>query len=192
MGWTYTRKDKNTKIIDFFKEEFNSERGEVVDCAVVARRTAYIAYRYKAGNLAGHTFALVCLLDYRNYDYCNFGYKDMDESMGPCEAECPERILNLLSPLSADVLKGSGYALEWRVKCYANLANKKTLKNGDIIQFATPLHFTNGDVIQDFQVVKMGRKVRFHALGKHWQKYQITKWENREFTVIQPPFPKEG
>ena len=42
----------------------------------------------------------------------------MDESMGPCERDCPVSILNLLSP------RDDEWALEWRTACRENAAKK--------------------------------------------------------------------
>lgn len=41
-------------------------------------------------------------------DPCNWGYKDIDETMGPCDTSFPASWLDLLSPTD------SKYALEWR------------------------------------------------------------------------------
>lgn len=41
-------------------------------------------------------------------DPCNWGYKDVDETMGPCKIDFPADWLDLLSPTD------SQYALEWR------------------------------------------------------------------------------
>jgi hypothetical protein len=48
--------------------------------------------------IAEPAFALVCLVRWNPCDREGhvFGYKDMSEDMGPCDAECPERILSLL------------------------------------------------------------------------------------------------
>jgi len=68
-------------------------------------------------------------------DYCNFSYKDMDESVSPFKSECPVSILNLLSPTDDE------YANEWRARCRENAARKKspdTLSNlpvGAVIRF---------------------------------------------------------
>jgi hypothetical protein len=39
-----------------------------------------------------------------------FGYKDMTETMGPCECACPDRIMRLLSPVTA--IPNPSYAAE--------------------------------------------------------------------------------
>lgn len=41
-------------------------------------------------------------------DPCNWGYKDVDETMGPCDTSFPVSWLELLSPITSE------YALEWR------------------------------------------------------------------------------
>ena len=41
----------------------------------------------------------------------SWGYKDMDETMGPVEASAPLALLDLLSPTT------HGYALDWRQRC---------------------------------------------------------------------------
>ena len=67
-------------------------------------------------------FALVVLIERRGGQ---FAYKDMDESMGPYESECPARILNKLTADAND------YAREWRARCWkhANAQNGETLTN---------------------------------------------------------------
>jgi hypothetical protein len=53
---------------------------------------------------------IICLIDFnpRAKDGMIFGYKDMDESMGGSERDCPARILDLLGPTD------SKWALEFR------------------------------------------------------------------------------
>lgn len=61
----------------------------------------------------------------------NWGYKDMDEGMGPCYYTCPERLL-----AQSDV--NEGYAPKWREQCRearkakgGNKAFIASLKKGD-------------------------------------------------------------
>lgn len=49
----------------------------------------------------------------------NFCHKDMDETMGPYLRNCPEHILDLLTPTEND------YALSWRASCREVIAAKK-------------------------------------------------------------------
>lgn len=50
------------------------------------------------------------------HDGCIWGYKDMDETMGPCESKCPASILALLTPTDFK------WANEWRERCRKNIA----------------------------------------------------------------------
>src|SRR3546814_8342346 len=74
--------------------------------------------------------------------------------MGPCEADCPAAILDLLSPTEHE------YALEWRARCRANLAHRaRKLADGDRIRLPEPVTFTDGNVAQEFVVCKRGRRL---------------------------------
>ena len=178
MGWTFTNKPKGETIKDFFTKEFTQNgRTGVIDCAVVNRRTAYIAYKPFSGD--SKVFAIVCVLDYRPRDYYNFGYKDMDESMGPCESECPARILNLLTPTDHP------YAKAWRERCIANLEKKTSapkVKVGDTIMFSTPLSFTSGLKESVFIVTDPRSSVFISYSGG---RFRIPNWKKHEYKIIE-------
>lgn len=60
-----------------------------------------------------------------------WGYKDMDESMGPCEVNCPLSYLKLASP-------PTGYAIEWREKVreyHRKRAQKQAVGVGTVVQY---------------------------------------------------------
>lgn len=147
MGWMFLQKDRGQSIKDFFKQEFNYQKddgryGKVIDCAVVNLTAAYITYETNQ-NGSKEVVALVCLLRFvpRAKDGFNFGYKDMDETMGPNECNCPERILKLLTPTS------NKNALRWREKCWKNIQTRKVrppLRKGMVIEFDRPLEFRGG------------------------------------------------
>lgn len=124
MGWTFDHKDKEVKVIDFFKERFfhdnEKSKGEVIDGGVKNFKTAYMAYKItdKITNKF-EIFALVCLLSYKPKDFYNFGFKDMDETCGPNESDCPEKIMKLLTPTDNE------YALRWRERCQYNIDTRK-------------------------------------------------------------------
>ena len=59
------------------------------------------------------------------HDGTIWGYKDMDETVGPCEDKCPASILALLTPTDSD------WANQWRERCRKNIeAAAKARKNG--------------------------------------------------------------
>jgi hypothetical protein len=73
-------------------------RGKILASAMVGS-TFYAAVQQQPGTPdAGKVWALV-VLTWKSGGYFNFTYKDMDEDMGPNEATCPDKILDLLSRL---------------------------------------------------------------------------------------------
>jgi len=110
VGWTFTSRPKGEPIKKFLAERVFGPKFEILECAVIKRTTAYVAAR----NLDNpdEVFACIFLLAYRPRDYgYEFGYKDMDETMGPFSYDCPERILDLLTPTDNES------AMRWRERC---------------------------------------------------------------------------
>lgn len=92
----------------------------------------------------GYTFGAVFLTRRSGSEW---GYKDMDETMGPNESGAPVKLLDLLSPTTSE------YALDWRERCRRNAAREaRPLKEGDVIRFEEPLRFTDGTEHQTFRV----------------------------------------
>jgi hypothetical protein len=86
----------------------------------------------------GNSYVLAAVILISNTRKSGFGYKDMDETMGPCECACPDRVMRLLSPI-ADIPNPS-YAAEWRAsvaahkKAAAELRTKRaSLRPGSIV-----------------------------------------------------------
>lgn len=96
----------------------------VIKSAMVGS-TYYAAVERKKADGSREVWAAVFLTCGRSSDGTIWGYKDMDETMGPCEDRCPAKILALLSPTD------SKYANEWRQRCRENLRIKaEERKNG--------------------------------------------------------------
>ena len=126
MGWTYYHAPAGSSTRDLIVAELNS------DIEIVAQgmtgKVWYAAARYAGSD---EVFALVALTDRRSRTYHNFGYKLMDESVGPCEAHAPKRVLQVLTPTTSE------WAGEWRTACWANLrreAQAKALAVGTVIK----------------------------------------------------------
>lgn len=188
MGWTFTRKEKNETVLQFFENSFNYTRedgsyGKILKCKVVGMKTAYMAYEIKQADPAAvKIVALVCLLEYRPKDYWyNFGYKDMDETVGPCESNCPEDILKMLTPTDYE------YAIEWRKRCYENLAKKKAvpkLKDGMKITVDPPIYYGSGyGYVSEFMIYDAKRMT---ASSKGYGLYKLSRkvLSSRTVTVI--------
>ena len=104
MGWTFLH--LNTTPEDYIRSMYTWGTNECLDVAKVGN-TYYAAVRSDAG-----IFAHVVLTSRHNRDYFNFGYKPISEDSGPCETQCPARILKLLTPTEHE------WAKEWRRKCW--------------------------------------------------------------------------
>jgi hypothetical protein len=138
MGWTFSNKEKNVSVKAFFEKMYNSDAIRVLDCKVVGIKTAYLAIESTPYAGPRMVFALVCLLDYQNGRHFNFGYKDMDETMWPNEAKCPQSIFDLLTPTDNE------NAINWRNECIKNACKNtelKSLKAGDVIKFERTFSF---------------------------------------------------
>ena len=102
----------------------------------------------------------------------------LDESMGPCEADCPARILDLLTPTDKE------YAREWRAHCRANLERRaRKLSDGDRIRLPEPMKFTDGAEIQEFVVAKRGRRVLLRD-PQRGGLYRISRLMERSWTIV--------
>jgi hypothetical protein len=121
MGWTYTHKRKGQTITDFFREQWENDHFKILTCKTYFRREVYLLCEAipKDGSPV-YNFAAMCLIHFcpRDPDY-NFGYKDMDQSCGPNYYNCPDEILDEISPTDSE------YANNWIAACRANNAEKR-------------------------------------------------------------------
>ena len=108
-----------------------------------------------------YVFAAVILISNTKKD--GFGYKDMDESMGPCECACPERIMCLLTPIAG--LPNPGHAADWRARVAARKAEQRqrrelrqSLRVGSVVTMPTPIRFRGGAEASKFVVTRFRRK----------------------------------
>lgn len=111
MGWTY-----GYDSIREIKAEVLRERSDgykVLDSASTNYgRNLWVAYQHPKG----YKFIALYMIGKSGGDY---GYKDMDESCGPIEADCPIRLLDLVP------MPDGGYAKEWRERVYAHHAKRR-------------------------------------------------------------------
>ena len=115
---TWCRKDEHGNVIS---------SGEVLKSSMVGS-TYYAAVRNKDGKVWAAIFQ-TC--GRTKWDGSLWGYKDMDETVGPWEDKCPASILALLSPTD------SISANEWRERCRRNIAKAAEIRrNGPKPLFA--------------------------------------------------------
>jgi hypothetical protein len=102
-------------------------------------------------------FAVVFLTSTNMKDYFNFAYKDMDESCGPYQCDCPRSILDLLTPTENE------YAKEWRKQCYENLKKRNNpnslsrLPVGSKIKYTLPYDTTHRKAGTELILTKVQR-----------------------------------
>lgn len=172
MGWLYMQSlgrhsGPRAYLYDQFTYETETVRSTVLRSALVKMRTYYAAVEQIRPDKPREVFAAVCLVRYnpRDAEGYVFGYKDMTEHMGPCEAECPTAILDLLTPTDAE------YAIAWRERCRAAVsarARQPRLRNGWTLVFDEPIAFTDGTSHARLEVVvdpSRPRAVRFRPPG---------------------------
>ena len=98
MGWTTTEIPRNEQA--FVRDRYTwSGDGRTVRPIAMARR--------------GRAW-------YMGYE---FGYRTDDETVGPNDAQCPERILELLIPTERP------FAKDWRERCRAWNARRRTTQH---------------------------------------------------------------
>lgn len=114
--------------------------------------TSFTQTQYVAGPDGAYTFAAVFLT---GYDQGCFGYKDMDETMGPVQARAPLGLIACLSEISDP----KSYAHGWRQKCkdWAAIPN---YQEGDEIHLAAPVTITDGSTVQDVRRTHYKRRGR--------------------------------
>jgi len=167
MGSTGTTRRAGLTDRAFFEQEFPEmlgRQGAIAACTSLRTsgewsRVFYAAVKNNdtASYKPGATWALVVLMQQAGQ---TFYYKEMDESMGPAEDECPANILDLLSPTDSE------WANEWRARCRVNAERKAKakLKPGQVVTFARGYDFSNGQTVTTFRYGKEGRKIRWTAL----------------------------
>lgn len=139
MGWLFTERPRNVK--DYFRDQltWESENAEST-CLDIALKlnVMYAAVETRQKDTGDReVWAAVFLIKYIKGDEVhNFGYKDMEESMGPCQADAPKRILDLLTPTDNE------NALAWRRACRRRISRKAP--EGAVIEFREPVSFTDG------------------------------------------------
>ena len=135
-------------------DEATGDRHTIIASALVGT-TWYGALEYVPVVGDRTVIALVVLTSRRGG---GFTYKDMSENMGPYEAQCPKRILDLLTEPQSE------YAREWRERCRNHRAVKRAASAakpavGARVVFNEPIDF-RGLKLSDFTIVPTPRRHR--------------------------------
>lgn len=160
MGWIATYRQPNRPLLEFFqdqgifswKDESRVKR-RVIDSALVRFTEFYAAIEeIEVATGVRKVWAAVILVKMTplsEKDGCNIAYKDMDETVGPYQHNCPERLLKSLTPTD------SNWANEWRAKCWNNVHVRKQLRAlspGRRFETRSTLQFSDGTNGREFTV----------------------------------------
>ncbi len=131
MGWLFTNGASKAQVVREILDSNQGSRLTILDKALVGNNL-WIAYETPEGK----KFIALYLLSGRGGE--GYGYKDMDETMGPYYYDCPLRLLKV-APYNNTFLNVSSF--EWREKVVAFHAEKarrrailKALKPGTVVK----------------------------------------------------------
>lgn len=196
MGWTFTNAThyKANGTVDR-KAECNA----LFNCENVSKQVKYSVLKsvmvgtvyYAAVEITSpgrrEVFAAIVLTASNKAQGYDFGYKDMDETEGPCESKCPNSILDLLTPTTSE------FAQAWRQRCREHNAMKQSviplakLPNGSKITFVC-----NG---QEILLVKCPAAYQFKTpfwYAPATNQYCPTKYIPADYTVVYIPSAQQG
>lgn len=191
MGWlemSRTSMDGHDTPKAYLDAQFTYERAvdggtrghKVLASSCVNNRVWYGAVQQVENGVAGEVFAVVCLVRWnpRSRSGYHFAYKDMDESVGPHEAECPERILDLLTDTDRP------HAIDWRARCRAAIASRRrAVPDGALVRFENPLTCSDDMQATDFRVRKDGGKLRFYRLDGNGP-YRVRHFYKLKWSIV--------
>ena len=188
MGWLYMKSLKgHSGPRQYLDAQFTWERADTISkvlrSALVGMRVYYAAVEHiLPATGAREVWAAVCLVQYnpRDREGYIFGYKDMSEAMGPYERDCPEPILDLLTPTDHE------HALRWRADCRANAAARRARRAkpspraGQTIIFDEPLAFADGRSFDRLEVIANPRSHRTMLFRAHRLRQSLSHSQHQE------------
>jgi hypothetical protein len=130
MGWTsyhasHYKNGKVDRIAEVKDYLGGTDAKDNLSVLAISQRGS-VVYAAVKDNIRDVVFAAVILTSINMKDYYNFSYKSMEESSGPAEANCPQKILNLLSPTDNE------FAIHWRKRCRENIEKAKEKKTNPL------------------------------------------------------------
>lgn len=169
MGWLFMERPKGYSEAEWWKIRFGEPYWSRIKAHATKNNVFYAVLEVDAAEEprcipdenGKVRVAIVCLTKWvpKAQDGFNWGYKDMDEFMGPNEVDCPLRLLNMLSPLHGSV---ETYARQWRDDCRFRAENMRSIHKNGIYKIASPVAFIDGVKEDTFRCVeRTGRRIKF-------------------------------
>ena len=178
MGWTWTNRKRGISNAEFFESEFGNK------FKIVASNSTLTEFYGAVENVeTGGRFGIVVLMrrDSSPYAYHNFGYKDMDETMGPGCYKASREVLEALEGHEPS----NEYAADWRKACWEYIEFRESqpkVSRGDMVVFDKSFEFSNGWRGDTFFFEK-GSTFRMRGAGR----VRITSWRDRRYSVVRKP-----
>ena len=181
MGWTFYRAAyyKPNGQVNRKAECDELFEGELIKSAMVGS-TYYAAVRNKQGDV----WAAVVLTKSNSREYDNFGYKDMDETMGPVYYDCPVSILKALTPTDNKT------ANEWREKCWQKHKAKRSPTALSNLPIGAKIRYMRAG--EERVLVKCAPAYQFKTPWWFWAEkgYYISKrYLPTEYEILEPVSP---
>jgi hypothetical protein len=203
MGWTFQPsrgRDRVDIIRPLLDYETDTYAQNVVDHAVVGTTVYLLVRRIPKGAWEPSTVYvndddgsfrwIAVFLTRKARDAYDFGYKDIEEGMGPVQTRCPRRLISAASPLRhSDPAIDRNYAAQWRQKClnhHAAVSKRKAeLVPGASIRLPCILDFADGYKGDHFVVEVVKRRGRNHTYFRapNGRLYRITNLDRIGYRV---------
>lgn len=182
MGWTFIDyREPGTSHAEFFSRELlrspkEGGNSRILDSAYVRGEEGMVFYAAVASesDRGSEVWALIVLTQGRSGT--RFGWKEMDETMGPAEDGCPGRILDLLGETD------NRNALEWRGRCHDRIALLESAVAGVLVDFATE-YLTPTGAYKRFVAIDPDSD---HFRAPDGETYRLLGWKQIDFKVRGP------
>ena len=96
-----------------FLHESDTAKATVLAAAVV-HGTIHTQSATRTRGAGRQTYVFCAVVPFKNNHHDGFGYMVVDASVAPCEIECPDHIMRLLTP--SEAIPNPGYAADWRAR----------------------------------------------------------------------------
>lgn len=150
MGGNSCFRQRVQTNFEFFKHYYG---GDLVAVSQALGQEVYVAFKYNGG-VTGGTISEARWLGRSEY----YWRDPWCENSGIYGTRCPEKILKILTPPEQMYEgEGLGRAIEWRAKCWENIAARKALKFtvGDIVRIPDSVKFTDGQASRYFRITSL-------------------------------------
>lgn len=144
-------------------------------------------FAYVPNEDGSFVFAAIFLV---SYDRGCFGYKDMDECMGPNEACAPMSLIAKLSSLIEPENEDDSrhWAKRWRARCKA-FATIPSYAEGDVIALGTPITLADGSLLRNIRKASYpyrGKTRSYYIDVDGGGRYRLSKAQLAGSTLVTP------